>query len=777
MRMFQMPTLSWQKAAGFRHLVFALLIAALVPAAAMADADVVATRLVEDSAQRVVIAYDIGQFVQETVRINGQEYFKFALPGESTIKEPVGVPSLPLVCRSIIIPPDAHMKVSVLAADFYDIRDLDVVSARGFIPRTINPADVPYTFDDVYGEDAFYPQGIASVREPYIFRDYRGMVVVLCPFQYNPVSHTLRVYTEVTVEVAADGPGQVNLLAPRERELSLAFHQIYKNHFLNYPRGTRYDPLDEEGEMLVICHDAWLANIQPFVDHKNSIGIDTTVVGVSTIGNDWSLIKDYIQDTYDTTDLAFVLLVGDGAQVDTPYASGGSSDPTYSKLAGSDNYPDILVGRFSAETAAHVDTQVQRTITYELMPATEQEWFKKGTGIASNQGPGDDGEYDNEHMDNIRDDLLAYGYTEVDQIYDPTATASQVSTALNEGRGIVNYCGHGSTTSWSTTGFSNSHVNSLVNDNMLPFICSVACVNGQFDGPTCFAEAWLRATNGDQPTGAIGTYMSSINQSWSPPMCAQDEFDDLLVAEAYFSFGALCFAGSCQMMDEYGSGGVEMFNTWHVFGDPSVRVYGTVVQPPLTISLPDGAPAYVDPGEPTTILVQIEDGEETYVPGSGTLHYRYDRDAAEFQTSALDPLGGILFEATLPPADCSDTPDFYFSATGDGGTVVLYPESAPNGAFSAKVATVTIILEDSFETDQGWTVENIDLADGAWERGVPAGDGTRGDPTADCDGSGQCYLTANRAADLADVRFEWSERSASAIRSVVDERRRRPGSP
>jgi hypothetical protein len=553
-------------------LTLAAVLAVPVPAAWAAEA--VTLRVLEDTQERIVVEYELGGFTDQSIEIDGSQYAQIALGTESLMKVK-GAPELPNVCRSFIIPADAKMEALVLAGDYYEITDIDVVPSKGFIKRNVNPKDVPYTFGEVYAIDAHYPPKLVDVRKAYIMRDFRGLVVELNAFQYNPVARTLRVHTSVTVALVNTGPGQVNVLPQRERELSLSFDSIYEHHFVNYERSSRYVPLDEAGDLLVIYHDPWQSNIQPLVDHRNAYGINTTAVAVSTIGNNAPSIKNYIQGLYDSGDLAFVLLVGDGAEVATPYASGGSSDPSYSLLAGGDNYPDILVGRFSAQTPAQVDTQVERTIEYDLMPATQQAWFKRGTGIASNQGPGDDGEYDNEHVDNIRDDLLAYGYTEVDQFYDPSASASQVTNALNAGRGIINYCGHGSTTAWSTTGFSNTHVNNLANDNMLPFIISVACVNGQFDGYTCFAEAWLRATNGGEPTGAIGMYASSINQSWNPPMCAQDESVDLLVSEAYFSFGALCFAGSCQMMDEYGGGGIEMFNTWHVFGDPAVRVFGT----------------------------------------------------------------------------------------------------------------------------------------------------------------------------------------------------------
>jgi hypothetical protein len=69
--------------------------------------------------------------------------------------------------------------------------------------------------------------------------------------------------------------------------------------------------------------------------------------------------------------------------------------------------------------------------------------------------------------------------------------------------------------------------------------------------------------------------MSSINQYWAEPMCAQDEVVDLFIDERYQCCGVLAMAGSCQMVDEYGGSGEDMMDTWHIFGDPSLCVVGT----------------------------------------------------------------------------------------------------------------------------------------------------------------------------------------------------------
>jgi gingipain R len=723
------------------------LTAALMPAAG-ADA-AVAVEVLADHGERTVIRYEIGAFQQQPVAIDGAAWTELELQGEGVTKE-VGAPEVPTVCRSIIIPDDAAMAVNVLDIEFREIHDIDVVPSKGFISRTVNPADVPWTFGDSYGQDAFSPGPLAKLSDPYIMRDHRGIVVRVYPFQYNPVQRVLRVYTDITLEVVTAGPGQVNVLDPplRPRALSRAFHHVYDAHFINYASAALYDPLDEQGEMLIICHDPWIPYVEPLAGHKASIGIGTAVVGVSTIpgGNNSTAIHNYIQQVYDTSDLAFVLLVGDGQHVDTPYASGGSSDPSYSLLAGSDSYPDIMVGRFSSESIQDVETQVERTIAYENMPATLQEWFWKGMGVASNQGPGDDGEYDNVHVDNIRALLLANGYTEMDQIYDPSGTAGMVTAGLNEGRGIVVYTGHGSTTAWGSTGFSNTHVNALTNDNMLPFITSVACVNGQFDGPLCFGEAWLRATNNGVPTGAIGFYGSSINQSWSPPMEAQDELADLYCTGAYICYGTLCYAGSCSMMDVYGGGGVDMFLTWHLFGDPSLCVVGTA-EPPTGLGV-----------SPFSSLVSEGPNGGPFTPPS--IEYtltNYEPDPITWEVSTatswviISEAGGALPPGGTALVTVAIGPEAESMANGHYETEVVFTNLSGSGGDTVRNVILDVGVPEPIHVFDLDISQPGSLMAGQWEFGVPLGQGgaSYGNPDPTGGATGLNVYGVNLAGDYS----------------------------
>jgi hypothetical protein len=162
----------------------------------------------------------------------------------------------------------------------------------------------------------------------------------------------------------------------------------------------------------------------------------------------------------------------------------------------------------------------------------------------------------------------------------------------------------------------------------------------------------------------------------------------------------------------------------------------------ITISLPDGVPEIVAPGVPTVFDVVIAGSTESVVPGTATLHYR--DDGGVFQTAPLTFLGGDLYEATLPVAACDDTPEFYLSAEGASFGTVRLPRYAPDAVFAPSVGVRVILFGDDFETDTGWSAENLGASSGAWQRGIPVDDpGWEYDPAADFDGSGQCWLTQN----------------------------------
>ena len=515
-----------------------------------------------------------------------------------------GEPNLPMIAIPTMIGDRQHYNIRVVDAQYTDF-PMEVAPSKGDFPRTIKPEDVPYTYGDAYATNAFFPAQNVGLYEPYILRDFRGQNMVVYPFAYNPISKTLRVYYNMTVELYSDGIDSQNVIDRRSNTVSLdpEIDAIYANHFINYSEGlSKYTPMVETGELLIICHDAFMSAMQPYVNWKKQIGRPTTMVGTSTAGTSNTAIKAYIQSQYDANNnLTHVLLVGDVAQIPgNSYSAGsygGKSDNMYGQVAGNDYYNDIIVGRFSAETEAHVTTQVNKVIHYERDIDASDTWLTFGDGLGNNDGPGHFGEKDWQHIENIRTDLLAYNYTTVYQDYPGvsgySSNATILSQHINDGVSIINYCNHGSETSWALNNYSNSHVNALTNVNKLPIVWSVACLNGKYDySQPCFGETWLRATNGTvsspdptQPTGAIAGMFSYISQPWQPPMYGQDEMVDVLV-ESYSSnikrtMGGCSYDGNMKILDQYGQNSNDAKGTylaWILYGDPCLTLRNAVPQ-------------------------------------------------------------------------------------------------------------------------------------------------------------------------------------------------------
>ncbi len=548
----------------------------------------VKTTLVSSTIETTVIHFDIpGFFLDEVTTSNGLANFIKLEDATPLLQE--GDPDVLKVTSSFLIPDLAQMDFEIVSSDFTEFADINMAPSKGNLTRNIDPASVPYTYSKWYKQDDYFPGKLAELREPYIIRDWRGQTLVVYPFQYNAVTKTLRVYSSLEIKIYKTGDNGVNpfIRTAKLEKVNSQFNQIYNRQFLNY-YNSKYTPVDEDGSMLIICYNSFMTAMTDFVNWKKTIGLPVEIVDVATIGNS-AAIKTYIANYYNTHDLAFVLLVGDAAQVPSSYSS-GDSDNDYTYIVGSDHYPDIFIGRFSAENIAQVQTQVERTLDYEQSPNMALDWTKS-IGIGSDQGPGDDSEYDYQHIRNLQTQLTGYGYTYHYELFDGSQggndasgnpTPTMVAAGINSGASVILYTGHGSDVSWGTSGFSSTNVSSLTNTGKLPFIWSVACVNGNFVGTTCFAEAWMRSTYNSEPIGAVATLMSTINQSWNPPMEGHDAMVDILV-ENYpnnikRTFGGISMNGCMQMNDTYGSAGSEMTDTWTVFGDPSIVVRTKVPQ-------------------------------------------------------------------------------------------------------------------------------------------------------------------------------------------------------
>ncbi len=151
-----------------------------------------------------VIRIDLGAYNEREVQIDGKTYLELSLPREG-ITTKRGDPALPFVCRPIIISDNAKMAIRIISEKFIEFENYPVAPSKGPILVGTNPTTVAHELGPVYESDQWLPEEVATISPPFIMRDYRGMVITLNAFRYNPATQTLRVYTAVTVEVTAEG--------------------------------------------------------------------------------------------------------------------------------------------------------------------------------------------------------------------------------------------------------------------------------------------------------------------------------------------------------------------------------------------------------------------------------------------------------------------------------------------------------------------------------------------------------------------------------------------
>ncbi len=714
-----------------------------------------------------------------------------------------GKPDLPAKIFAIAIPPGATVAgvtfdagETITLPGVYRVRPCALPRVMGEEDPLLYKRDLETyeaNHESVYGSDDPYPSRIVEFVGRAGYRKYNLADVRVAPFVYNPASGRLAYHPEITLHVHYDLPDlipaesivhdDVPATERRARRIVYNYDQAQAWHSPT-PASRGRDTND-----FVILTPSHLTDaVQPIVDWETAKGRQVRVVTTSYIsyhstGYDFAeKIRNFLRDHFPSSSWGIrdLLIVGhyDDVPIRRVFQDVGYGMPEtdfyYSELSYPDNqswdidqnrcwgedtdpndfYGEVIVGRIPWSDPDIVEAICKKTVAFELNcdPAYKRNalllgaYFWADTDSAVLMEMKADplwnswmADWTTKRLYEQNNDYYSYYPCDMD------LNEQNAVTSWSQGRyAFANLAGHGSPYSCHILGMGAP-----------PFVQNASCGALNNDFPSVvFANACSTSdTDYDNlgrqmlKDGAVGflgaTKVSFGVYGWCDPYhgcgSSMDYFFTTLFTAGNNTQGEalaltidFMYQNNLFYFVKY-----ELFEWASIWGSPSVSL---APQGALTIVEPADRPEGTHPpGLESPMTLKIVSGNETYVPGTGLLHYRFDPNDP-FAQAALTGTGDDYYEVVLPATGGGDLPEFYFSADGDGGTTVFLPADAPNEVYSFRVALTDVIMKDDFEDDTGWTTVDENIENGEWERADP--DWTGAQPEDDHSEVGSlCFVT------------------------------------
>ncbi|MDY0199090.1 MAG: C25 family peptidase propeptide domain-containing protein, partial [Tenuifilaceae bacterium] len=129
--------------------------------------------LVSNNPNTVVLRFNLNQMDLKVVQTEKFGSMSIAISGDAPQIMQRGNPDLFYLNGSVIIPDFGSTELKVEPGEYVEYNNIDIAPSKGNLTRDVNPRDIPYEKGELYEKDAFFPGELASLREPYILRDYR----------------------------------------------------------------------------------------------------------------------------------------------------------------------------------------------------------------------------------------------------------------------------------------------------------------------------------------------------------------------------------------------------------------------------------------------------------------------------------------------------------------------------------------------------------------------------------------------------------------------------
>jgi len=353
----------------------------------------------------------------------------------------------------------------------------------------------------------------------------------------------------------------------------------------------------QAADLIIISYKDFLTEAQTWADYRTSQGFRVKVVDVDKVFNEFGYgvlssdsieaFLNYAYNNWQAPQPKYVLLIGDASYNSRNYNNQGFFNyvptrivPTIFTETASDEaladfdddgLAEMAIGRIPARQGSSVTNALSKVTHWESnLPADP---LSRGILFAShwdNNTPGDPGDpetFFQEMSKRIRDELPPGTSSTMINSLPPTANADLLA-AMNNGKYLVNYSGHGSLSAWVNSGFfASGSVSSLTNHDNEAVYTMLTCLNGYFIEPHPLAKS-LAETLVDWNNGGAVAAWASTGETTA-------DVQEVMARRFYNQVGQ----GNIQRLgdlikDAKGTvvGGNDVRLSWALLGDPTLKM-------------------------------------------------------------------------------------------------------------------------------------------------------------------------------------------------------------
>jgi len=656
--------------------------------------------LIRDDSNSTVIKIDISGFDLKDLLTEGKTYQIADLLSESFTTKP-GFPELPYISKVLAIPDQANVSFEIL--NIGETQTFDNISLTPARESWIEgrPESLYTENSKAYNSMDAYPNELVQLESPSVFRDFRIVRLSVFPLRYIPAKKQLQAVSSITVRVNYEQGKATNPKISSKKQIAPSFADLYRSFIFNYQSvlDNLYDG-HEDGHELMLCimPDDFVDGFQNYANWKRQSGIDIHITKFSDIGansSDPDIIKDHIADAYFNWEVppTYVLLVGDAGII--PVYGGYVDENYFVEIEGNDYFPEMMIGRFTHQSAYGMQVMINKFLMYEQTPYTAStDWFKKGICCSNNA-------YASQVSTKrfAAQKMMDYGFTSVDTMMNSSPCnydLDDVVDAVNEGRSYLNYRGEGWSNGWwaSCTPFTVSEVGNLNNGQKFTFVTSIGCGVAMFDngGGTCFGEEWIETGSISNPKGGVAFIGPTGNTHTTYNNKLDKGIYTGMFLEGMDTPGQALVRGKLYVYNVFGNtpNVAYQYRIFCTLGDPSIHIWKDVpedISVDYVGSIPIGnntvefTVTHTSSGQPVSnALVCITDDEF-------------------FAT-------GITNESGVAHVNVYANQPKIFTATVRGGTAIPF-----QGELIAIQPSGPYILEDSFEINDATGGNNNGMLD------------------------------------------------------------------